>query len=105
MTTDVWRSANQWRVLDHPEYTFDVEELRSDDKQMIFVHLEVREPTKVVLKKMLHEFQIFRDVVDVPLYASSPNSNKTWQRFVSLFGFKHLIDGPDGRKIFVSIKG
>lgn len=99
---DDWVLANSWRVLDRPEYTFDIEEWRNGASQMVFIHFSILTWTKSVLKRALAEFAQFRALTDAPLYATSDTSDEKWQRFVSLFGFTHLIDAEDGRKIFIS---
>jgi hypothetical protein len=99
-----WSSTNTWRVIDRPEYTFDVEELRNGDAQMIFIHLDVHVWKKSVLKRLLTEFKAFRSVTDVPLFVSSPDSDAKWVHFISLFGFKYLLDMAAGRKLYVSHK-
>lgn len=99
-----WDSVNRWRVLTRPSYNFEVEELRNErGEQMIFIHLHVFDWTKSVLKQLMAEFKVFRDLQDVPLYATSPIADTKWQNFVKLFGFKPLVDNGEHR-IFISLK-
>jgi hypothetical protein len=98
-------TAERWVVLDYPEYKFEVEELRGDSgEQMIFVHLDVREWSKSTLKRLLKEFRVFRELQDVPLYATSPTPDEKWKAFVSLFGFKPLFE-TEQNTTYISIKG
>jgi hypothetical protein len=101
---DNWTRTHLSTVIDRPEYKLEVEELRNGEASMVFVHLSVHEWSRASLKRMLEEFALLRELIDVPLFAMSHNSDEKWQRFVSLFGFKHLCDVDDHRKIFISIK-
>ena len=100
----VWSSVNRWTLIDRPENVWELEELRNTgEAQMIFIHLNVRIWSKSVLKRLLAEFATLRSLIDVPIFATGPESqDEKFKRFVSLFGFKPLINGDF--QIFVSYK-
>jgi hypothetical protein len=98
-----WYSVNRWALLDHPSHLWELEELRNGEAQMIFIHLNVRIWSKSVLRRLLAEFATLRSLIDVPIFATGPESqDEKFKRFVSLFGFKPLINGDF--QIFVSYK-
>jgi hypothetical protein len=100
-----WSSTNRWVLIDRPEYKFEVEELRSGSgEQMIFIHLQVNKWSKSTLKQMLSEFRLFREMQDVPLFATSPTPDEKWKSFVSLFGFEPLFESEQNTT-YVSLKG
>lgn len=101
----MWSRANLWTVINRPEYHFQVEELRNEDgAQMIMIHLDVNEWSKTVLKQLIAEFKAFRECTDAPLFCTSPASDTKWQKFISLFGWRYLLDMADGQKLYVSYK-
>jgi hypothetical protein len=100
-----WERANLWRVIDRPEYVFEVEELRDGNgNQMIFIHLAVHQWSKAILKQLIAEFKAFRECTDAPLYCTSPVNDEKWRHFLSFFGWKHLIDAAEGQALYISIK-
>lgn len=96
---DMWTRAGQWRVVDRPEYALTVEDWRNGIAQMTFLHCDVHIWAPSVLKSIQRDVQLLRECVRGPIYASGPNTDKKWVRFVKLFGFEHL-SGED-RKIFI----
>jgi hypothetical protein len=99
-----WSRANLWRVIDRPEYVFEVEELRDDEgHQMVFIHLDVKVWSKSILKHLIAEFKAFRECTDAPLYCTSPTSDEKWRHFLSFFGWKPLVDNGE-HQIYISIK-
>ena len=100
-----WHEITTHVVRDIPEYRFALEEWRNGDRQMVFVHMNVREWTKAALKQMLHEFKIFRKCVTCPLYAvAGEDAGDKWEDFVALFGFSYLTDvicnNGESRRLF-----
>jgi len=117
MTTEpIGASANNWKhvafIVAHEcsEYTFALDEFRSDEEhQMLFVHLVVKRWTSKTLREMLSVFEAFRACVTCPLYAIGKQDDDKWVKFVTLFGFKPLIDeviclNGESRRLFFHLK-
>lgn len=101
MATEYWTRVHQWRVVDNQDYNLDVEDWRSDDAQMTFLHCSVTIWAPSVLKRIKTDVALLRETVRGPIYATSNTSDDKWMRFVKLFGFEHLLDYGDDRKIFI----
>lgn len=96
-------------VYDCPAFTFDIDEYRVDNQQMIFVHLRFHKWSASALKHIKQVFAVFRASVDCPLYAFGEDTSDTYSRFVQSFGFKPLpklitCENGEQRMLFVSHK-
>jgi hypothetical protein len=88
-----WRLVDTQTVLDAPEFFADIDIWRNGDAEMVFIHLNVRQWNKQALTKMMKAWREFREYVTCPLYAvAGDDYGEKWKGFVSLFGFKPLID-------------
>lgn len=101
MVSEYWTLANKWLAVDKPEYNLIVEDWRSDEAQMTFLHCSVHIWAPSVLKMIKADVALLRERVRGPIYATGPITDDKWMRFVKLFGFEHLIDYGDDRKIFI----
>jgi hypothetical protein len=101
---DMWICTGQWRVVDRPEYALIVDDWHNEsagDAQMTFLHCDVHIWAPSVLKDIQRDVKLLRACVRGPIYATGTITNNKWVRFVKLFGFEHLIDYGNGRKMFI----
>lgn len=75
---------------------FEIDEYKNEEgKQMLLVHLRVLVWSRDTLRKIKHDWAVFRQAVKSPLYAlpmlspDDPECSK-WKRFVELMGWKPL---------------
>jgi hypothetical protein len=67
-------------------------------KDKTFVHCDVFKTTKAILREMYKDWEYFRKVINIDLYAlhSDSRNNKTHKHFLRLFGFSFLESGLSG---------
>jgi hypothetical protein len=109
MIDENWKQVSNHIICKRPEYIFELDEHRNGDAQMIFVHVTVHKWSKSTLKEMLSVFRTFRECVTCPLYAVGEVDDDKWASFVSLFGFRPLLDqvvciNGERRRLFVHLK-
>ena len=96
------------RVLDYPEYRFEIDEYRFEYRPHFVAHFRVSKWSPSVLKRILFEWKVFRSVVPFPLYASGEDDDRKWRRFVTLLGFvphtSVLCNDGQHRSIYISYK-
>jgi hypothetical protein len=69
--------------------TFGLDEYKTNEgQQMLLAHLHVHKWSPSYLKRIKRDWQTFRSVVRVPLYASPANHDVKWERFVTLMGWR-----------------
>lgn len=105
---DGWTLVSEQKLIDCPEYLFELEEYRCGEKQMVFVHLHVWKWSKGLLKRLQDVFAKFRECVPGPIFTAGTHDDDKFLRFVSLFGWKPFTTIPctDGktRRLFIHIK-
>lgn len=103
-----WKLVTSYVAHETPEYSFTLDEYRDGEKQMLFVHLHVKRWSPGMLREMRDVFAKFRDAVSCPLYALNPDEDKTWEKFVALFGFKFLrevqCENGEQRRLFINLR-
>jgi hypothetical protein len=95
-------------ILDYPEYWFELDEYRRPNgEQFLLVHLRVAKLSPSVLKRIDHEWSVFRTLVTAPLFAIAETQDKKWERFVARLGFKPHCDvicnNGVPRRMFISL--
>jgi hypothetical protein len=102
-----WQHIATHIPVNRPEYRWELDEYRNDaDEQMMFAHLTVFKLTPSLIKQMLATWRLFREHVQCPLFAIGEVDDDKWSRFVSLFGFKFLMEvvceNGQHRRMFIS---
>ncbi len=88
----MWLSLASHTILDCPEYKLALEDVRDDDKQMIFIHLVIRTKwTKTLYKRLQGEWWVLRKHITCPLFAHGDYDDLKYEKFLALFGFTPLI--------------
>lgn len=95
------------RVLTYPEYWFELDEYRKPSgEQLLLAHLRVVKFSKEVLKRIMHEWKVFRSCVHAPIFATAEQDDAKWQSFVELLGFRFLrevaCNNGETRRLFIS---
>lgn len=99
-------------VIKRETYWSDMDEYRDENgQQMLVLHIDV-DPTQFspsVLKQVVQDWQLFRSILDAPIFVFEPNPNdEKWERFVAHMGFEYssTVDCTDGhkRRCFISKK-
>jgi hypothetical protein len=99
--------VSRTRVLDYDDYVFDIDEYRRGDEQRLTAHIAFENFNKQILKRVLHEWKIFRQCVTAPLFAYCGGyDTDKWVAFVSLLGFRPTDDfmtcnNGERRQIFI----
>jgi 5'(3')-deoxyribonucleotidase len=76
------------RVLDYDEYWFDLDEYQVDGQQRLFAHLGFTKFSPSIMKRVLSEWKLFRQIVTADIYAIRDDGDvDKWEHFVSLLGF------------------
>jgi hypothetical protein len=81
-------------VRDCPEYLVIIDEHVIDGKHLYFIHFGFRKFNKSALVTALHDWEVLRKNITVPLMAYSTNEDDKWKAFIKLFGFR-----PTGVKL------
>lgn len=69
--------------------TFEIDEYRDDaGEQMLLAHLRVHQWTPEALKRIRHDWRVFRSVVTAPLFANPMQDDPKWVKFVTLMGWR-----------------
>jgi hypothetical protein len=71
--------------------TFELDEYRDEaGAQMLLAHLRVHKWSPSYLRRIAHDWAVFRQAVTVPLYASPMQSEELthWIKFVTLMGWR-----------------
>jgi hypothetical protein len=81
--------VSRWTAHDTEDCTFELDEYRDDaGKQMLLAHLRVHKWSPEALKRIRHDWRVFRSVVTAPLYASPMQDDPKWIKFVTLMGWR-----------------
>jgi hypothetical protein len=68
--------------------TFELDEYRTDEgHQMLLAHLRVHKWSHSYLRRIAHDWAVFRQAVTVPLFASPMVEHPSWVRFVTKMGW------------------
>lgn len=95
------------RVLDFDDYVFDIDEYRRGDEQRLTAHIAFENFNKTILKKVLREWHLFRQIVTAPLFAYCGGYDQDkWTAFVSLLGFEPtgtniICNNGETRQLFI----
>jgi hypothetical protein len=69
--------------------TFELDEYRTDEgHQMLLAHLRVHKWSPSYLRRIAHDWVVFRQAVTVPLFASPMVEHPSWVRFVTKMGWR-----------------
>jgi hypothetical protein len=69
--------------------TFELDDYRSDEgRQMLIAHLRVHKWSHSYLRRIAHDWAVFRQAVTVPLFASPMQDDPSWVKFVTLMGWR-----------------
>lgn len=103
-----WQKTASYTAHETPEYSFELDEYRDGDKQMLFVHLAVTHCSPSTFREMRDVWNKFREVVTCPVYALGPDEDDKFANFVRLFGFEFLRDviceNGEQRRLFLNTK-
>jgi hypothetical protein len=56
--------------------------------QMLLAHLLVHQRSLSALRRIKHDWAVFRSIVTAPLFASPMSDDPQWHRFVTLMGWR-----------------
>lgn len=68
----------------------------------IFIHCEVYRWTPTVKKALKKDFRLLRSLTVMPIFAMHNYGDRKHFKFLDMFGFQYLADGPDNKIIYVS---
>lgn len=69
--------------------TFELDEYRdAEGRQLLLAHLRVHRWSAAALKRIKHDWQVFRQCVTVPLFANPVQDDPLWIKFVTLMGWR-----------------
>jgi hypothetical protein len=69
--------------------TFELDEYRDEaGAQMLLAHLRVHKWSLHYLRRIAHDWAVFRQAVTMPLYASPMQDDPRWVKFVTLMGWR-----------------
>jgi hypothetical protein len=95
-------------VIDCPDYTCELDEMRRGDDQMMIVHLKVHKFSPAIAKRLLDEWALLRSCVPCPLFAYGEEDDEKYAHFMRTLGFEPIsfIPCTDGRsrRVFVSLR-
>jgi hypothetical protein len=68
---------------------FEIEEYRTDEGHpMLLAHLHVKQWSPSALKKIRHDWKVFRQHITAPLFATPMVDDDKWRKFVTLMGWR-----------------
>ena len=85
----------RYEALNTEDYLVELDEYRrpSDNAQLMLAHIRVHRWAVSVFKRMKREWQLFRQLCTVPIFATPEDDTPKWRKFVTSLGFRPLVEG------------